>query len=69
MKDSGITGDQLERLGQLADKVNNLHGALQLPMPAQFHVTQMERELLELRDDLRTLVREVSGEDPWEGEP
>lgn len=69
MKDSPISGDQLESLGKLADKVNNLHGALQLPMPPQFHVEQMQRELPELRDELRSLVREVSGEDPWEGQP
>jgi hypothetical protein len=69
MKDTSITGEQLERLGQLADTANNLHGALQLPMPPQFHVEQMKGQLLDLRNDLRDLVREVGGEDPWEGQP
>jgi hypothetical protein len=29
----------------------------------------MQRELPDLRDQLRTLVREVSGEDTWGGQP
>lgn len=69
MKDTSITGEQLESLGKLADRVNNLHGALQLPMRPQFHIRQMQSELLGLRNDLRALVREVGEEDPWEGQP
>lgn len=49
-----ITEDQLNQLGELADKVVNLISATQLAMPP------------ELSTKIKTLVVEVSGENPWE---
>ncbi len=59
------TDDQIERLGLLADELDNLHGATQLAMPAAFHLKQLQRALPELSAKIKALVVEISGDDPW----
>lgn len=54
-----------EAIGLLADRCDNLHGALSLPLPAAIHVEQMKRALPELRDALRTAYVVATGENPW----
>ncbi|HCZ8394890.1 hypothetical protein CMT42_14785 [Elizabethkingia anophelis] len=58
--------EQKETLGGIADKVNNLTGALEIPMPADFHVTQLKSILPEVVQELRDLYKDVTGENPWE---
>lgn len=53
-------------LGDLKDKVDNLLGALEIPMPAEFHVKQMKSELKEISDKLKCLYIEMEGNNPWE---
>lgn len=59
-------GDQI---GKAADRVDNLIGALQLPLPAQMHVDQLKIALPELRDMLRLIYIAETGEDPWATNP
>lgn len=58
-----------EQIGLAADRVDNLIGALQLPLPAQMHVDQLRRALPELRDTLRLIYIAETGEDPWGTHP
>ena len=58
--------DAMEELGQAIDRVDNLDGALQLPMPAQFHVDQLKKLIPECVRDLRAAFVKVTGENPWE---
>jgi len=60
-----ITEDQIERLGLLADELDNLHGATQLGMTAAFHLKQIQRALPELSTKIKALIVEISGDDPW----
>ena len=60
-----ITDDQVEQLGQLADELDNIHGATQLAMPPAFHLKQLQRVLPELSAKIKALVVEISGENPW----
>lgn len=55
-----------EKLGQAIDSVENLMYALQLNMPAQFHVEQMKNQLPDLVAKLKEGFIEATGENPWE---
>lgn len=61
--------EQLERLGLLVDRLDNLRAGLNLPMPPQFHVSQMKGILEEVSADLKTIVVDLAGSNPWEGDP
>lgn len=54
-----------ERVAEVADTLDNLVGALQLPLPATMHVDQMKNHLPELRDKLRAVYIDLTGYDPW----
>lgn len=58
-----------EKIGQLADRVDNLVHALQLPLPPVLHVQQLREVLLQIRDALRLVYTEQMGEDHWETPP
>lgn len=60
------TDDQIERLGLLADELDNLSGATQLAMPPAFHLKQLQRAMPELSAKIKALVVEISGENPWQ---
>lgn len=61
-----MTTENQERLAEIAERLDNLTGSLQIPMPAQFHVDQLKNILPEIRDELRLLYISESGENPWE---
>jgi len=63
---SGPTYESMEMLGMAADTLDNLYGALQLPIPAQMHVEQMKAQLPLLRDKLRAIYVIETGDNPWE---
>lgn len=58
-----------EKLGQIADELDNLYGALQLNMPPAFHVNAMKEALPKKIKALRELVVVATGENPWEHHP
>jgi hypothetical protein len=64
-----INDEQLERFAQVAETANNLLGALALPLPAQIHLQGLRPNIQEMRDELRRIVVELKGEDPWAGHP
>lgn len=61
-----MTEEQIEELGQIADTVDNLAGAMQLGMPAQFHLDQLKVLLPQVADRIKKLVVDISGDNPWE---
>jgi hypothetical protein len=42
-----------DEFAEVIEKIDNLRGALEIPMPAGFHVNQMKRELEEVSDKLK----------------
>jgi hypothetical protein len=58
-----------EQIGRLADRVDNLAHALQLPLPAAMHVEQLRAALPEIRDALRLIYTAETGDDPWSTHP
>lgn len=55
-----------EEFGEIIDRIDNLLGALGLPVPAEFHVNQMKHELSEISEKLKQIYVEEEGENPWE---
>lgn len=61
--------NQLERIGQLIDTVEN-HLALQGdPMPIQIRADAAKSGLSDIRDELKKIYFEAGGEDVWGNHP
>lgn len=69
MKDSEMTTEELDAIGRLADKANNFAHATLLPLPAKMHAEQLSIGMKDIRDALRKIYVEASGDNPWEDEP
>lgn len=54
-----------ERVGKLADTCENLHVASAMPLPADVHLTILRTNLLDLRDQLRSIHIQLTGVNPW----
>jgi hypothetical protein len=61
-----VDDEQLNALGEIADEIDNLVGALQIGMPPAFHIQQLQRLLPEVSQKIKALVVEIGGENPWE---
>ena len=61
-----ITGEQLEKLGELSDKADNLIAASMLPVSPRIHIDALRTGLKEIRDMLRIIYVEIGDDDPWE---
>lgn len=57
--------DISHEIGELKDIVDNLLGALEIPMPAEFHVKQMKSELKDISDKLKSIYIEMEDNNPW----
>lgn len=63
-----VTGE-VERIARVAETANNLLGALQLRLPPERHVEGCRSGVEGMRDELRRIVIELKGSDPWAGHP
>ncbi len=68
-EDETDTSSHIVELGVLADRVDNLLGALMLPIPDAVHVKAMKECLPDIRDRMRAVYVAVTGDDPWEDRP
>lgn len=57
---------ELDTIGRLSDKADNLVHAARLPLTPQTHVECLSGGMAEIRDALRELYLEASGNNPWE---
>jgi hypothetical protein len=63
---SEIGQENIEELGRLADRADSLLGALELPLSPEMHIEAVTTALQCMSESLKTVYREVTGEDPWE---
>lgn len=58
-----------EKIGELADRLDNLLAATNLPLSPEFHLRQVKVGLEEISKELKAIYKEITGESPWdEGE-
>ena len=55
-----------DEFAEVIERRDNLRGALEIPMPVEFHINQMKRELKEVSDKLKRIYVEEEDENPWE---
>jgi hypothetical protein len=55
-----------DQIASVERRIDNLIGAMQLPMPPVFHLERLKVALPEIRDTLRLIYIAETGEDPWE---
>jgi hypothetical protein len=58
--------DAAEALAQHIDTLDNLAGALKLPMPANMHVAALREQLPALVHSMRTDFAAATGNNPWD---
>lgn len=56
----------IDRIGELADRLDNLLAATNLPLPPEFHLSQVKVGLGEISNELKAIYKEITGESPWE---
>lgn len=68
MKTTSMTKKEaVSRIGDLADKADNLLAATVLPVPDSLHIQGLKGGMRQIKEELRDCYRALSGEDPWEG--
>lgn len=64
-----MTEEQNEKLGLLIDRLDNCACALELPFPDRMHVESLKSLLPEIVSGFKKQFVDITGENPWEGEP
>lgn len=64
-----MTIAEIEDLGTLIDRLDNLAHALKLPLSLAMHVEQMRIALPNLVKDFKAAYAKELGENPWETHP
>lgn len=52
-------------IGKAADSIDNLLGAMKLPMNPAFHLRALQDALPEISQRLKDAVVQISGANPW----
>lgn len=60
-----VTEEQLEKLGKLVDRIDNLVHARKLPISDGLHLRALGEALPDLHSELKTLYVDIAGDDPW----
>jgi hypothetical protein len=60
-----MTDENIEKLGETIDRLDNVTHALNLMMSPQFHVTQLKSLLPEIVAELKKNFALVTGQNPW----
>jgi hypothetical protein len=63
--ETSVTDEQLEKLGQVVERIDNLVHAGAIPMSDKLRVTALGEALPSLHAELKTLYVEIAGDDPW----
>lgn len=68
-KTTKLTPEQIECLGSIADKLDAALYSANLPVSPQTHIKCLSDCIREARNEIASIVRHVSGDDPWKDNP
>jgi septation ring formation regulator EzrA len=58
--------EHMEELGQIVDRIDNLLAAAKMPIPPQMKLECTLTSLRKISEELKIIVIDVTGENPWE---
>lgn len=58
--------ENTERVGELADRIQNLLGSIMIPVEDSMHVSMMKQILPEVFQELKEIYIDETNENPWE---
>lgn len=58
--------ENLEQIAKTASELESLIGAMEIPMPADFHLLQLKTLLPEKVKAIKQAIINETGENPWE---
>lgn len=61
-----MCNENLEKIGQAVDGIENLAAGLNLPLPPQMHIDQLKKILPEIANQIKEAFIAETGENPWE---
>jgi len=61
-----MNDEQLDELGKIADSIDNIICALEMPLPDKLHLAMVKTKLKEWSKDIKSLYTAISGDNPWE---
>jgi hypothetical protein len=64
-----MTPEHADRLGRLADQLDAMLYSARLPLAPAIHISAFISMTRDARDELASIVREATGENPWETNP
>jgi ElaB/YqjD/DUF883 family membrane-anchored ribosome-binding protein len=53
-------------LGELADNIDNIISATNLPMPPEFHLNQIKQNMHDWSKEIKKIYVELTDENPWQ---
>lgn len=60
------SSDVMDRIGRLSDKADNYYHATMLPgLSPRIHIDALTGGMQQIRDELREIFKDVTGDDPW----
>lgn len=61
--------EAMEQLGEASDSLDSLIAAMQLPMPAKFHLDMLKATLPKIVEQMRAVYVAETGINPWSTHP
>lgn len=59
----------IEEIGEISDKCDNHYHASKLPLPSHIHVEALSEAMKNIRDRLRAVYVQETGDNPWREMP
>lgn len=58
--------ENLDKIADISDELEDLAAAMNIPMPSEFHVKQLKSALPEKIKAIREAIIKETGENPWQ---
>lgn len=66
MQQKNISEENLNKIAEISDSIDNLVHAMNIPMPDEFHLKALKSSLPEKVKELQQVYIDIASENPWE---